>query len=187
MEFRDAVHRLRRGLLRQFGLFVVELVDGAVLWILEPPRAAQVDHVDTLGQRFRCPLARDLVRCGEKEHVHAFRAQRLPAERLQRIASIPAHVGIELVEPRGDACLAVARKQYWLLRVRMAGEQTRQFKTGVTGCSNNRGLDCCRHQARMSSMRVCSFRALLLSGVMMRMVSSPATVPTTSSQPSAST
>src|SRR5262249_52822288 len=102
--------------------------------------------------------------------------------RLQRIASVAAHVGIELIEPRGGACLAVAGKQYGFLRALVAGEQTRQFKTGVTGCSNNRGLDCGRHQARMSSIRVCRFRWVLLSGLIMSRVPPPGTVHTTSPQ-----
>src|SRR4029077_15347070 len=114
-------------------------------------------------------------------------ARPYPRKCPQGTPAVAANVGVKFVQLGGGTGLAVAGEQHRLLDLRMASEEARQFKTGVTGCSNNRGLDCLRHQARMSSRRVCSFRAFLLSGVMMSTVSSPATVPTTSSQPSAST
>src|ERR1051326_8984411 len=124
---------------------------------------------------------------GQKQNVYAFRLESLPAKRFQRISAVAADVGINLIELGCCAGFTVAGEEHGLFSVRMAGEKPRQFKTGIAGCANNRGLDCLRHQARMSSRRVCNFFALLLSGVMIRTVSSPATVPTTSSQPSEST
>src|SRR5258707_13159959 len=135
--------------------------------------------------RFKC--GGTILARGEKKTLYPLGRQASPPERHQRITAIAADVGIKFVQLCHSAGFAVTGKEHRLLDLRMAGEQARQFKTGVTGCSNNRGLDCLRHQARMSSRRVCSFRALLSSGVMMSTVSSPATVPTTSSQPSAST
>src|SRR6476620_8868162 len=187
MQLRDSVHRLRHDLIGQRRILVFEVVDRAVFRRLQPPRAAQVDHVNALGHGFRNPLARYFMRRSEEKHVYAFGLESLPAKQFTRISAIAADLGIKLVKLCRRAGFAVAGKEHWLIGTRVAGEKTRQFKTGVTGCSNNRGLDCLRHQARMSSRRVCSFFALLLSGVMIKTVSSPATVPTTSSQPSEST
>src|SRR4051794_22197172 len=127
------------------------------------------------------------MRRSQKKNVHAFGLERLPPKRLQRISAVAADVGIEFVQLRRCSGFAVASEEHRLFGVRMAGKKARQLKTGIAGCTNNRGLDCLRHQARMSSRRVCNFLALLLSGVMISRVSSPATVPTTSSQPSEST
>src|SRR5262249_25040039 len=144
------------------------------------------DYMDTLLDRFRDPLARDLMRRCEKQDIDALGLQRLPTKRLQRIAAIAADLRINLVEPGCSAAFAITGKQERFFSVRMACEQAHQFKTGIAGCAYNRGLDLLSHYARMSSRRICSLRAILLSGVMMSTVSSPATVPTTSSQPSAS-
>src|SRR5579864_46636 len=127
------------------------------------------------------------MRSGQKKNIYALCLESFPAKGFKRIAAIAADVWIQLIELCRCAGFAVAGEEHGLFSVGMAGEKTRQFKTGIAGCTNNRGLDCLRHQARMSSRRVCSFFALLLSGVMISTVSSPATVPTTSSQPSEST
>src|SRR5579859_5208907 len=186
MQLRNAVHRLRGQLVREAGIFIFEFVNGPVRGLLQPPRPAQVNHMHAAMDRLGNPLARDLVRCGQEEHVHALGLQSFPVERLQRISAIAADMWIKLIELASASGLSVAGKQHRLVGIRMPGEDPRQFKPGVTGCSNNRGLDFRGHQARISSRRVCSFFAVLLSGVMIRTVSSPATVPTTSSQPSPS-
>src|SRR5947199_5271960 len=127
------------------------------------------------------------MRRSQKKNVYALGLESFPAKRFKRISAVAADMWIQLIQLCYCSGFAIADEQHGLLSVRMAGKQARQFKTGIAGCANNRGLDCLRHQARMSSRRVCSFLALLLSGVMISTVSSPATVPTTSSQPSEST
>src|ERR1041385_1215851 len=187
MQLWNTVNRLRHRFIGERRVLVFEVVDRAIFRRLQPPRAAQVDHVNALRNCFRDPLTRNFMGRGQKKNVHAFRLESVPAKWFQRVSAIAADVGIKLIEPGCCAGFPIPGKEHRLFGVRMPGEKTRQFKTGIAGCANNRGLDCLRHQARMSSSRVWSFFALLLSGVMIRTVSSPATVPTTSSQPSEST
>src|ERR1041384_7447193 len=104
------------------------------------------------------------MRRSQKKNIYAFGLESFPAKRFQRISAIAADVGIKLVKLCRGSGFPVAGEEHGLFSVRMAGEKARQFKTGIAGCTNNRGLDCVRHQARMSSRRVCNFFALFLSG-----------------------
>src|SRR5579872_417674 len=153
------------------------------------------------------------MRSGQKEDVYALCLQGIPTECLQRIAAIAIalsinamrttagwiavriavwiavwikDVRVNIIQPSRTRALAFARKQDRLLHLGMAHEQPSQFESGITGSANNSGLDRGWHQARIPSSFTCSNRALRLLLVMISSVSSPATVPTTSSHASAS-
>src|SRR6185312_10097357 len=126
------------------------------------------------------------MRRRQKKNVDSFGLQRLPGEFLEREAAVPGDVRIKLVELGRSAGFTVAREQHRLLHLRVAIKQARQLEAGIAGSPDYSRLNVRGHQARSPSNRVCNCRAFLLFPEMMRMVSSPATVPTTSSQPSAS-
>src|SRR5882672_11805873 len=71
-----------------------------------------------------------------------------------RINAMRIHdVWIKLVQLCRAAAFAVAREQDRMLGLRMAQKQARQFKTGIAGCSHNRGLNMLWHQATIPSNR----------------------------------
>src|SRR5262249_54173384 len=112
--------------------------------------------------------------------------ERVPAERLHGISAVSANVRIKIVEV-GRVAVAFAGEQHRLLDARMAQQEPDQLKSGIAAGPDHGAVAGGVRPARDTSRRVCRLRAFLLSGAMMRMVSSPATVPTTSSHPSAST
>src|SRR5262245_25180561 len=126
------------------------------------------------------------MRGSQEKYIHPLGGERLPTEGLERKAAIAADVGVKLIEPCGCGSVAFAREQHGLLYPRMAKEKSRQLETGIARGANHGGLDGSRHQARIASSRDWSPLAFLLFPEMIRMVSSPATVPTTSPQPSPS-
>src|SRR5439155_14257336 len=186
MQLRNTVDCFCRKLIGERRIGVIKFIYAAVCRRAEPPCPAQIHHLQALMYGFRHPGAREFVRSGQKHHVYAFFMQRFPAKRLQRISAIAADVRINLIKLSRVAAFALASKQDGLLHLRMAQKQPRQFESGIAGGSDNRWLNCSLHQACMASSSTCSFLALLLLAVMMSSVSSPATVPTTSSQASAS-
>src|SRR5947209_15341564 len=119
---------------------------------------------------------------GEEQYVHAFVLQCLPGKGFQGVTAIAAQVRIDLVQLGRTAAFAFAGKKSGLFHLRMAQKDSSQFESGVASGPNDGGLDCRRHQARISSSRDCSSLAFLLSEAMISRVSSPATVPTISSQ-----
>src|SRR5437763_2145126 len=186
MQFRNTVDRLGHKLIGERRVDIVKFIYAAVGRRVEPPCAAQVHHLQAFMHRLRHPFAREFMRCGQKNHVYTFFMQRFPAKCFQRISAVPADVWINFIKLSGFAALAFACKQDGFLHLRMTQKKPRQFESGIAGGPHNRWLNRSLHQTCMASSRVCSFLAFLLLAVMMSKVSSPATVPTTSSQASAS-
>src|SRR6266852_545909 len=126
------------------------------------------------------------MRCGKEQNIYAPFTEAVPRKWLQRKSSVAADVRIKLIQLHRACALTFTLIKDRLAHPRMAGKQTRQLKAGVAGCPDYSRLNVQRHQARMASKRVCNSRAFLLFPEIMRIVSSPATVPTTSLHPSAS-
>ncbi len=59
---------------------VFKSIDGAICRFCEPPGAAEVDHTNSAGKRFRNPLARLLVRRGKKQDFNATAGEKFPGE-----------------------------------------------------------------------------------------------------------
>ncbi len=78
MQLGHAVDGLRLRGCGQLGSFVLKGIDGAIGRFGQPPRAAQIDHAHPALQRFRDPLARLLMRRGEKQHFDAELGQQFP-------------------------------------------------------------------------------------------------------------
>ena len=89
MQLWHAVYGLRLRGRGQVGALVRKGIDGAVGWLGQPPCAAQIDHAHSAIQRFRHPLARLLMRRGEKQHIDAEVGEQLPGERLQFQLAVP--------------------------------------------------------------------------------------------------
>src|SRR4029453_12690870 len=68
----------------------------------------------------------------------------------------------------------------------MPQEQASQFESGIASGADDSGLDCGHHQASSSLIRETTREADFVSPAITKIVSSPPTVPTMSSQPSAS-
>src|SRR5689334_17149253 len=127
------------------------------------------------------------MRRGKEENIHSLIAQLGEVERLQWEAAITGDMRVNLVKAGWSGAFTRTRKENGLFHARMAIEKACELKARISCGAYHSGLDLRGHQARMPSRRFCSSLALRLFAAMIRMVSSPATVPTTSSQPSAST
>src|SRR6185437_14129171 len=124
------------------------------------------------------------MRSGEEKQFNASVAQRLPIEGIHPQLSISGNLRKEVGE--FSRCAGLAREQQRLGQSGVVREQARQLKAGITGGPSHRGLERLRHQASISRMRRASRSASCLCSQMIKMVSSPAMLPSISSQASAS-
>src|SRR5271157_4433548 len=117
----------------------------AVLRLLQPPCTAEVNHTKPLVDGLRHDIARELVRGGKKNDVHAGFLHLLPREALQRKAAVAAKLRIDIAQVAALATLSVAPEEHWLLYARVAGEQAHQFESGIAGSAEDSGLDTSIH------------------------------------------
>ena len=73
------------------------------------------------------------------ENIDAALSQLLPVEGIHAQVSIAQHVRVVLSQIGGIPRLS--RKQQRLRQARVFAEQTREFKSGVSGRANDRGLE----------------------------------------------
>ncbi len=119
MQLRHAVDSLRLRGRGQLASFVLKGVDGAVGRFGQPPRSAQIDHAQAALQRFRNPLARLLMRRGEKQHLHAALGRAAPRKTAPasdcRPSLLPAKLRMNLGQRNAAArevlCLPRARQK----------------------------------------------------------------------------
>ncbi len=178
----------------QFGAVVLKGIDGAIGRFSQPPCSAQIDHADSALERLRHPLARLLVRRGEKQHIHAAFLQQLPGERLhlEIVDAVAAgELGMNLGERNAAmreilALHAPGKDRRLALEMRMVQQKPRQLRAGVSGDSHNRCLGGFRHDCNIVLSRAATSAAWRVSVQIIKTVSSPAMVPTTSGHSSRS-
>ena len=125
------------------------------------------------------------MRRRQEQQVDARLLQFLDRERLERIAAVAAQGGKSFGQIL-TARSGFAFHQQRLLEGGMTQQDPRQLKTGIAGRTQHRRFQLRRHQANIPSIRRANWCAVLLSCEITRIVSSPASVPTTSGQSSAS-
>ncbi len=192
MQLRHSVNGLRLGGRGQFGVVVLEGVDSAVGRLGEPPRAAQVDDPHSVPERIRNPLARLLVRRGEKQNVNAPLCQQLPGKGLQLQGACASAIGQlrmnfgQRQPAAGRVALvhAAGEDRGLALETGMPQQQPGQFGARVPCDSHYRCLHRIGHDSSIVLNRDSTSLARRRSGQITSTVSSPARVPTTSVQPS---
>src|SRR5438105_8507960 len=118
------------------------------------------------------------MRRGQKEQVEFLSLHLRPRKRMQR-RRLPVHdLRIRFIECRGR--MFTPPEQDGRAYVRMLAQQPRQLEARVSGRAHHSTFDLLRHYASSSLMRCPSRCADRLSSVTIRMVSSPAIVPSTS-------
>src|SRR5581483_2290291 len=113
---------------------LLERVHGAVLRVSQPPGAAEVNHPQSATERLRHPLARDLMRSGEKEKLDLPLLQQLPGERKER-----EHAAVER-RSKLSCAFALAREQQGGAHTRMPQQEPRELRAGIAGCADDRRL-----------------------------------------------
>ena len=151
MQLRHAVDGLGLRGRGQLGAFVREGIDGAVGRFGQPPGAAQVDDAQSALERFGNPLARLLVRRGEKQNFDAALGQQIPGKRLSSFRCAAAVVVRQLRDEsrssgtppraRSFASTRPAKTGGLPFEARMMQQQPRQLRACVARDSHNRGLN----------------------------------------------
>ncbi len=125
---------------------VRELVDGGQVPIVEPPCAAQVDHLDAACKPLRGPLTRGLMRKCQKDELDAALADKLPGEGLDRRRCLsPAKCQLRLQTfQRNGARAARIRGSAEEERgstgqARMRKQQARELAARIPSHARNRG------------------------------------------------
>jgi hypothetical protein len=138
VQFRQTVNRrtIERGVFRVFS----KTIYCAILRLLQPPCAAQIDHAKALRDRLRRQLARKLMRRGKEHDVHSCILHLLPREILEWKAAVACQLGIGLAKIGAAATFAIAAHQYRLRGSGMAREQAHEFEAGISGGAKDRGL-----------------------------------------------
>src|SRR5215469_8593482 len=121
----------------------MKTIDRPMSFLLQPPRAAQINYSHSPLERLRCPLSRSLVGSSEEQQVDFVLAQLLPLERMDAQLSIAEHVRVVLGEIGRVARLT--RQEQRLSQMRMSPKNAREFKSGITGRANDRGLELRAH------------------------------------------
>ena len=155
MKLGHTVDGLRLGFRCQFGVAVLESIDGAVGRVGEPPGSAQVNDAHPAPKRFRHPFPRLLVGCGKKQDTDASAGKKLPGEWLQfeRAASVAiGQLGMNLAQRHaasGHVSFVHAPGEYWgrALETGMPQQQPGQFSAGVPCNSHYRCLHCFGHDS----------------------------------------
>src|SRR5580658_6837046 len=172
MQLGHAVDGLRLRGCGPLGAVVFKFVDGAVGSFMETPCAAQIDDAEAALERFRNPLARLLVRSGEKQYLDSAGGEQLPRERLLHkpaSAVVVGELGMNLRQ--GNAS---ARKILFVdapgkdgrrgFKARMVQEKARQLCARVACHSHHSSLDCAGHDSRMVLSRASTAPARRGSG-----------------------
>ena len=124
------------------GIGVVEVIDGAVLFAVEPPGTREVDHTQAVGERVGDVLARLLVWRGEEEEINSFLFEELPV-----IGEDAEGVGVgqagELWLQAGERDVfragAAEQQRRRVREVRMVEQQAHEFAAGISADSRDRG------------------------------------------------
>src|ERR1035438_1823775 len=181
VQLRQAIHRLGRQFTGGDCVRILERVDGAMLLLLQPPRTAQIDDAQTVRDGLWYKRPRRFMRSSQEKQLHTLPLQLRPRKRPQRIASITRQLRKYLRQIRRTIPPVFTAKQQRRLQPRMALEKARQLQAGIAARSEYRAFELRRHQPSISSIRTATFLAASLSGQTIRIASSPAIVPTTSS------
>ncbi len=188
MQLRHAVNGLRLRSRGQLGSVVFKRVHGAIRRFSQPPRAAQINHPHAAIQRLRNPLARLLVRRGQKQHLNSALLQQLPRKRL--LLQVAAALAVNQLRMNLAQRHSAARGIFRIHASRKHGGLP--FRRGW--CSSSlassapaypvtpitRGLHCLFHDSSIVLNCCSTSAARRTSGQITSTVSSPATVPTTS-------
>src|SRR5208337_3119202 len=171
----------------QFRHTLRESIHLPVRCLLQPPSAAQINHAETVADRLRHKLARELVRRRKEDDIHSGTSHSLPREALEGEAAVARQLWIDIAEIAVFAALAIAPEQQGFLHSSVPGEQAHQLESGIAGGAKDRGLYASIHiYARYPRIRCASFPADFALDAIARIVSSPPMVPTDSSHSSAS-
>src|SRR5437899_2126291 len=134
------------------------------------------------------------MRSREKEHLHAACSQQFPRKRLQlqrAAAVIVGQLRMNLGKWNSAAsCVllvhATGKHRWHVFEARMMQQQPSQLSAGISGYSNNGGLEGLGHDSSIVLSRASTSFARRTSGQITKTVSSPAIVPITSLHPSRS-
>ena len=142
-QFRQAIHGFAGNRFCRGGIGIVEAIDGAMRFLLQPPGSAQIDHPHASLESLWSPFPRGFVRGSEEEKLHATFAQLAPVKRMHAQLSVPEHVWVVVGQIGGG--VGFTREEQWLGETRMSAEKTREFKAGVAGRANDRSLELRAH------------------------------------------
>ena len=112
---------------------------------LQPPGSAQIHHTQTVGQGFRHPAARLLMRCRQEQQRDATLPQQLPGKGLNHqvgAAIIAGQLRMQIRQPR-RLCVPAYEDRGYAFEHWMMEQQARQFHAGVAADPGN----CCLYRA----------------------------------------